>query len=115
MAEEKTTAAAAETAPEFTTPLQECQAVEGQAAQLECAVKGKPKPEIKWYKDDKPLKPSDHVKIEEKVDGTQILIIDNVRAEDVGSYKCEAVNVAGKAKTDAQLQISSMFTNTPIR
>lgn len=100
-----------ETAPEFTTPLQECQAVEGQVAQLECAVKGLPKPEVKWFKDGKPLKPSAHVKIEETEEGGQKLIIDCVRSEDIGSYKCEAVNVAGTARTDAKLQISSKSKN----
>jgi hypothetical protein len=55
--------------------------------------RGKPKPKLRWLKDDRNV----------VVDGIRILleqrsrlVIKNFKKEDEGSYKCEATNVAGR-------------------
>lgn len=92
-----------EQAPQFTRELTTCQAKEGETVSLECKVVGSPKPEVHWYKDDKEIKPSKHITVESKPDGTQRLIVKEAVEADVGDYRCEAVNPAGTAETHAQL------------
>ena len=56
--------------------------------------RGKPKPKLRWLKDDRHL----------VIDGTRVLLeartnkltITNFQKQDEGSYKCEATNVAGR-------------------
>lgn len=83
--------------------LKTAQAKEGETVSFECKVVGAPKPEVRWYKDDKEVKPSKHITIESKPDGTQRLVVKQAVDADVGDYRCEAVNAAGAAETHAQL------------
>lgn len=93
-----------EGAPEFKTPLNSTSVTEGQTAVLECAVTGT-SPIIRWLKDGKELKPSDHVVIESKPDGTQKLIIKEAETSDIGQYAVEASTPGGKAKSEAHLDV----------
>lgn len=95
-------------APEFTTPLESTTQVSvGETAVLECAVKGKPTPEVHWFKDAEEVKSDKAHKIESLADGQQKLTIQKVTEKDVGEYTVEAVNVVGKATTEGVLEIKS--------
>jgi hypothetical protein len=97
-----------ETAPEFVKPLTQGEIIEGQTVEFECTLKVSEgaKPEVHWMKDGKEVKPDGaHMIVESRDDGTQRLIIQKAKSEDIGQYKCEAVNKAGTAKTEAKLNI----------
>lgn len=98
-----------EFAPEFKTPLSACTVAEGETAVFECAVTGT-SPIIRWLKDGKELKPSPHVVIESKPDGTHKLVVKDAAAADIGKYEVEASTAGGKAKSDAQLDVKGKLS-----
>lgn len=108
-AKQEKVVAQTEVAPEFKSPLQSCTADEGSVAILECAVVGTPMPQVRWLKDDKPVVEDKSVKIESLPDGTQRLTIKQAKEEDIGEYKCEAVNPVGKVSCEAPLKVNSKF------
>src|SRR5689334_16398805 len=96
-------------APEFIEPLHECKATEGTTAYLECSVVGNPQPKIVWYKDNKPIASDPRHTVESFIDGRQKLTIFQAKAEDIGKYHCVALNVAGKAETEADVKGKPMY------
>lgn len=62
---------------------------------------GTPQPKVVWYKDNKPVQAGPRHVIENFIDGRQRLTIYQARGEDIGTYSCVALNVAGKAETEA--------------
>ena len=72
---------------------------------LEVKVEGKPKPDIKWYKQGEELFPSEEYTMENFEDGTSILIINNVYEDDTGEITFEALNPLGVAVTTAELSV----------
>lgn len=115
VAEQKEVKAKDEVAPEFSTPLTSCTVNEGQTAVLECAVKGKPAPEVHWYKGSEEVKPDKEHKIETMPDGRQKLTIQKATEKDVGEYTVEAVNVVGKATTEGTLEVKGTFSKLKCR
>ena len=75
-------------------------------------VVGNPVPEVYWLRDNKPLKPSERVKI--SYDGENIeLTIKKADADtDTGDYKCIASNPAGKASHGAKITVDVDVTFT---
>ncbi|CAB3986466.1 roundabout homolog 1-like isoform X1 [Paramuricea clavata] len=75
--------------------------------------RGKPKPKLRWLKDDRNV----------VVDGTRILleqrsrlVIKNFKKEDEGSYQCEATNVAGRKLSNPAVITSTVpptITSSP--
>uniref|UniRef100_A0A182ZZG7 Immunoglobulin I-set domain protein n=1 Tax=Echinostoma caproni TaxID=27848 RepID=A0A182ZZG7_9TREM len=101
----------AEFAPQFVQPLPERLEVhEGEAALLECRVEAKPKADVHWLYDDRPLdvtsQESAMVYESTITDEGQIslLILESLH-EDEGLYRCEAVNELGTAHTQTQLVV----------
>ncbi|KAI1702784.1 immunoglobulin domain-containing protein [Ditylenchus destructor] len=94
-------------APHFIEKLEECEVREGTKAQLECKVVGKPEPQVEWYRDGKAIKVDDSTKehfiVKKEENGKQILVINNARLSDAGTYSCKAVNKAGSDQTEADL------------
>ncbi|XP_011608763.2 vascular endothelial growth factor receptor kdr-like isoform X1 [Takifugu rubripes] len=68
---------------------------------LECDALGVPRPEIMWFKNDVLLKQSPGITLGE--DG--VLIIDRVKKDDEGLYKCVAKSVEGVAETSASITV----------
>lgn len=101
-----------EVQPLFIEPLKETVASEGETVVLECRVNEESKPEIRWFKDDKPVEIGQHMVVETLDDGKLKLTIYNATKEDVGSYRCEALNKAGKAETQAKLQYAVSMQET---
>lgn len=85
------------------------QTTEGSTTTLEVKVIGKPKPEVKWFREDEEIIPSDEYEIENKPDGTSVLIIKNIYPEDTGKISFEAHNSIGVAETVTELIVEGIF------
>ncbi|VEN40588.1 unnamed protein product [Callosobruchus maculatus] len=72
---------------------------------LEARITGVPYPEIKWYKDWKPLAPSSRIKIAFLEPDTTILTINDLILKDEGLYSVSARNVAGSTSASAMLYV----------
>ncbi|KAH7680305.1 Immunoglobulin I-set domain containing protein, partial [Aphelenchoides avenae] len=73
---------------------------------FEVIVKGEPKPEVKFFKDSKEIKAADsHFQQSAEPDGTTRLTILAADAADAGTYRCEASNPAGTARSEAPLRV----------
>lgn len=79
---------------------------ETEEAVFECKIAGEPQPEVKWYKDEKEIKAADkHFVQTQQADGTARLTVKDSELKDAGTYKCEATNAAGSAKSEAPLEV----------
>ena len=67
----------------------------GMTINLVCMARGRPVPEVKWFKDD-----SD--KVLQESSGSILYQIKSALEEDSGKYTCLAVNQAGKATRSIQ-------------
>lgn len=68
---------------------------------MEVKVIGKPKPKVKWLRDDEQIFASEEYQIENFEDGTSVLVINHVYPDDVGTISFEAYNPLGVAVTTA--------------
>ena len=66
----------------------------GDDVNLDVTINGKPKPDVKWYKDDKLLRESNRLDIKARGDKYSVMIL-GIKAEDSGVYKCEAKSKMG--------------------
>lgn len=82
---------------------------EGVVTKLEVKVAGKPKPDVKWAKDNEEITPSDEYQIENFDDGTSILVINNIYPDDAGIITVEAVNTVGEAISTTELTFQGIF------
>lgn len=86
-------------APEFQEPACDVQLEidEGSEETLQAEVIGKPKPSVKWYKDDKPISRTSS-KYKTGVQGNKHeLVISGAKPDDSGTYQCKATSPAGIA------------------
>ncbi|CAH1180870.1 unnamed protein product [Phyllotreta striolata] len=74
-------------------------------AKFEARIAGVPYPEIKWYKDWKPLAPSTRIKIAFIEPDITVLTIHDVILKDEGLYSVSARNVAGSTSASAMLYV----------
>lgn len=72
---------------------------------LEVKVKGKPKPEGKWYKQGVEIVSSQEFQIEEFEDGTSVLTIAETYPDDTGEIVFEAHNPLGVSTTTTYLSV----------
>ena len=68
-------------------------------------VRGKPKPEGKWYKQGQEIVPSEEFQVEEFEDGTSILTIAETYPDDMGEIVFEVHNPLGVSTTTAYLSV----------
>lgn len=78
----------------------------GQPLVLKANVYGRPLTEIQWLKDNKPVTPSDHIKIERNGEECQFTI-PNVKEEDSGVYTLSVKNKVGKTDTSANMKVTA--------
>ncbi|XP_037503804.1 obscurin isoform X6 [Rhipicephalus sanguineus] len=91
--------------PAFSEGLKDATLTEGAPGHLEAKLaKGSAPSDVQWLKDGEPVKPSDHIKMVEKPDGTIALDIDKVTPSDAGHYSVQAENDEGKAASDADVK-----------
>ncbi|XP_054712056.1 obscurin-like isoform X2 [Uloborus diversus] len=93
-------------APVFKVKLnKETQLLEGTSVRFELVVRGNPEPQVKFFKNDKPLKLDDRVRVSYESKEVFELILDHVVAKDAGTYSCVATNREGEDKTVGTLSV----------
>nr|XP_031831778.1 obscurin isoform X2 [Nomia melanderi] len=73
--------------------------------QLTARVTGVPYPEIKWYKDWKPLTSSSRIRIEFTEPDTTVMVISDTIVKDEGLYSISAGNVAGSISCSVMIHV----------
>ncbi|XP_049539390.1 uncharacterized protein LOC125953706 isoform X2 [Anopheles darlingi] len=95
--------------PRFERLLSDILADEGEKVQFECAVSGDPRPNIRWYVNNREIgtdTPRVHCVVRE--DGVVKLIIEQVLPDDKGVYTVKALNPSGEAKCFSNLIVKSI-------
>ncbi|XP_041975027.1 obscurin-like isoform X5 [Aricia agestis] len=91
--------------PSFTQELEDTKAVVGQPLKLEAKVMAFPAPEIKWFKDGLPIRPSQAVNFINQPGGVIGLSIDSCKPEDAGVYTLTLANKLGEAESKAKVEV----------
>ena len=92
-------------APEFLKSLPKEKVLEvGDDVTLEVEVSGEPMPEVKWLKNDKPLKESDRIKSEVK-GNIRVITIKDVDLDDDALYSCCITNDSGSVTCQCEIFI----------
>ncbi|XP_029048165.2 obscurin-like isoform X4 [Osmia bicornis bicornis] len=73
--------------------------------QLIARVTGVPYPEIKWYKDWKPLTSTSRIRIEFSEPDTSVMVISDTILKDEGLYSVSARNVAGSVSCSVMIHV----------
>lgn len=97
------------TPPKFARTMQKAEVIEGSAARFDVKITGSPEPQVRWLKDDKPLKENRKFRFDEDEDGVFSLFVNDVVAEDEGVYKCEASNIKGELSCSAELTVEGQL------
>ncbi|XP_023246865.1 titin-like [Copidosoma floridanum] len=82
---------------------------DGVLTRLEVKVKGKPKPDGKWYKQDIEVQQSNEFQIEEIEDGTHVLTITETYPDDTGEITFKAHNPLGVSTTTTYLTVEGII------
>lgn len=83
-------------------------AVESGEVTLNVTVKGKPSPDVEWFKNDQPLRKTSRVDMKSRGDKFSAVII-NVTPDDSGLYKCVASSKAGSVTRTFEVNIEGIF------
>ena len=94
-------------APEFKIKLRDTELKEGSTVRFELLVLAEPSAILKFFKDNKPLKENDHVKIEYTSNDAFEILIENCKQLDAGQYRVEAKNSEGTDSTSCNVTVSS--------
>merc|ERR1712142_743286 len=95
-------------APVILKELKSIRLMEGSDLTFESKISGTPVPKITWYKDDREIIPGDGLEIfNDHNSKLYRLLIREAVAEDAGTYKVKAMNVAGKAETSGALSVAA--------
>ena len=97
-------------APEFVDDVESgpINAEEGADVELVAVVKGKPTPDVEWYKDEKPLTKTSRFDTRRRGDKFSLVIL-NVTPDDSGLYKCLAKSKRGSAIKTFEVNVEGMF------
>lgn len=77
---------------------------EGELVKLECAVKGQPHPEVKWYREGTLVTSSMDFEIK-YTSGVSSLTIPEIYYDDAGQYACAATNSKGTKSTSCNVRV----------
>ncbi|XP_049719178.1 leucine-rich repeats and immunoglobulin-like domains protein 1 isoform X1 [Elephas maximus indicus] len=88
--------------PSLVVPLEDCVVSVGETVALQCKATGSPPPRITWLKGDRPLGLTERHHF---TPGNQLLVVQNVVAEDAGRYTCEMSNALGTERAHSQLSV----------
>ncbi|XP_038114693.1 titin isoform X5 [Culex quinquefasciatus] len=94
--------------PKFERLLSDILAAEGEKCQFECAVSGDPRPNIKWYVNNREIEENPRVHSLFREDGVVKLVIEQVFPDDKGVYTAKASNPSGEAKCFSNLIVKSI-------
>ncbi|KAM7343025.1 neogenin protein frazzled isoform 6-T6 [Cochliomyia hominivorax] len=87
--------------PKFIQSPKDKTAFEKEELELECAIRGKPKPIIKWLKNGDFITPNDYMQL---VGGHNLRILGLLQS-DAGMFQCVGTNPAGSVQAAARLRI----------
>lgn len=87
--------------PKFIQSPKDKTAYEKEELELECAIRGKPKPIIKWLKNGDFITPNDYMQI---IAGHNLRILGLLQS-DAGMFQCVGTNPAGSVQAAARLKI----------
>ena len=79
---------------------------QGKPLVLTAKIEGQPLPDVKWLKDDVPIKETDSIKIESNPDGTVSLQVVNAQPQDSGKYTLVVENALGEVRTSSDVEVS---------
>ncbi|KAM5279951.1 leucine-rich repeats and immunoglobulin-like domains protein 1 [Ctenodactylus gundi] len=88
--------------PSLVLPLEDRMVSVGETVALQCKAAGSPPPRITWLKGDRPLSLTERHHF---TPGNQLLVVQNVVAEDAGRYTCEMSNALGTERAHSQLTV----------
>ena len=80
----------------------------GDEVSLDVTVNGKPKPDVKWYKDDRPLRESNRLDIKARGDKYSVVIL-GIKPDDSGVYKCEAKSKMGTVTRTFNVRVAGIY------
>ena len=93
--------------PEITKKMKPLDVPAGGVAHFEVQVSGHPAPEVQWSKSGSQIRDGGRFKVSaEPETESYSLTIEDVAMDDFGSYKCLAVNGAGRAYCSARLEVT---------
>uniref|UniRef100_A0AAY5KTQ4 Ig-like domain-containing protein n=1 Tax=Esox lucius TaxID=8010 RepID=A0AAY5KTQ4_ESOLU len=93
--------------PTFIHPIVSCVVQHGEVARFHACVSSMPKPEISWYHNQQPIKPTKDIVFHfDEMTNTATLIIVDAFSEHAGQYTCKATNSAGEAVCTAILAVT---------
>ncbi|EDO49555.1 predicted protein, partial [Nematostella vectensis] len=81
---------------------------QGEDIDIGAQITAKPKPNVKWYKDGKPLRDGPRTTIRARDDLYNCKVL-SAKPEDTGMYKCEATNAVGKATRTFDVQVEGTY------
>lgn len=87
---------------------------EGDDLKVNVTIQGNPKPDVEWYKDDKPLRRTSRVSLSTRGNKFGVTVL-NVVPEDSGVYKCVAKSSAGTTTRTFQVNIEGMLFGCLLR
>ena len=93
-------------APRIEPQLADQEVTLNQPLVLKSNVYGRPKVDIQWLKDQKPITPSDRIRIERNNDECQLTIA-NIREEDIGTYTLSVKNKLSKIDSTANVKVTA--------
>nr|XP_029725941.1 muscle M-line assembly protein unc-89-like isoform X7 [Aedes albopictus] len=94
--------------PKFERLLSDILATEGEKCQFECAVSGDPRPNVKWFVNNREIVENPRVHSVYRDDGVVKLVIEQVFPDDKGVYTAKAFNPSGEAKCFSNLIVKSI-------
>ncbi|KAJ1365152.1 hypothetical protein KIN20_025381 [Parelaphostrongylus tenuis] len=95
-------------APDFIQRLISQEVVEGNELKWTVRVTGDPRPRVTWLRDGMEIPDCEEVRIIDEGNGVHSLIIVRVEMADSGQFTCLAENVAGEARSTADLVVRSI-------
>lgn len=101
-----------EPVPEFLTPLQDLEVIEGELAEFNCTTNCRPKL-VKWYKNEQEeVKNNNRIEICAENIKFKLIIKWSLK-DDTGAYKIVLENLAGKAESLAKLTVTKAVKDLP--
>lgn len=80
----------------------------GEVARFHACVSGTPKPEVSWFHELQPIRPSRNVVFHfDEMSNTATLIIVDAFSEHAGCYTCKAASATGEAACTATLTVTT--------
>ena len=83
-------------------------ATEGDEVTLNVTITGKPKPDVRWYKNDRVLRESNQLDIKARGDKYSVTIL-RIKADDSGVYKCEANSKMGSVSRTFDVRVKGLY------